>query len=179
SVAGALNLKTGGPGVKPRIRPELLVSSQRNKWPIVKQEGPEHWRRSVYVYVKRQLQLPMLELFDAPSTTHSCARRQESLVPTQALLLMNDEFVRDQANRMAGRVMAEAGNVSRDQVRRAAWLALSRAPSTERLDDAVAFIATQTARLVAEGRSAQDAHRGALADLCHVLINLSEFTYVD
>ena len=179
SVAGTLNLQTGGPGIKPRIRPDLLVASQRNKWPIVKQEGPEHWRRSVYVYVKRQLQLPILELFDAPSTTHSCARRQESLVPTQALVLMNDEFSRDQANRMAGRVISEAGEATRDQVGRAAWLALSRQPSLTRVEDAVEFVAAQTARLKAEGLSPRDAHRAAVADLCHVLMNLSEFSYVD
>ena len=93
-VAGSLNPQIGGPPVKPRIRVDLLDASQRNKWPVVKQEGPEHWRRSVYVYVKRQLQLPLLDLFGAPSTTHSCARREESMVPTQSLVLMNDEFAR-------------------------------------------------------------------------------------
>src|SRR5690606_23602256 len=126
-----VNLEMGGPGVKPRIRPDLLVASQRNKWPVVKSEGPQHWRRSVYVYVKRQLQLPMLELFDAPATTHSCARREQSLVPTQALLLMNDEFLREQSQRFAERVVREAGPDPAAQVARAMWIALSRPPAED------------------------------------------------
>jgi hypothetical protein len=178
-VGGNLNLAMGGPGVKPRIRPDLLVASQRNKWPLVDREGPDHWRRSVYVYVKRQLQLPMLELFDAPATTHSCPSRDESLVPTQALVLMNDEFVREQAARFAARVTRESGDDLRSQVERAMWIALSGPPTEERVDQAAAFLAAQTARLAAEGQSVSDARRNALADLCHVLMNLSEFVYVD
>ena len=179
AVAGTLNLVQGGPGVKPRIRADLLVSSQRNKWPTVKQEGAAHWRRSVYVYVKRQLQLPMMELFDAPSTTHSCDRRRNSLVPTQALVLMNDEFMRDQASYMASRVARQAGDVPDEQVRYAVRLALSREPTTARTEDGVRFLAAQAAKLSDEGHSPEEAQRGALIDLCHVLMNLSEFAYVD
>jgi len=43
--------------------------------------------------VKRQLLMPMMELFDAPTTTDSCSVRPASVVPTQALILMNDEFM--------------------------------------------------------------------------------------
>jgi hypothetical protein len=143
----------------------------------------------VFVYVKRQLQLPMLELFDAPSTTHSCARRDESLVPTQALVLMNDDFMRDQAGLMARRVeaevevVAEVAKTSEDRrlahAERALLIALARQPSAERVAEAAAFLAAQTARLEGEGRSLDEAERAAFADLCHVLMNLSEFSYVD
>ncbi len=179
SVAGNLNSAMGGPGVKPRIRPDLLVASQRNKWPVVKTEGPEHWRRSVYVYVKRQLQLPLLELFDAPATTHSCARREQSLVPTQALVMMNDEFLHEQAARLAVRVQREAGEETAEQVRRALWIALSRPPGEQRVSQGVAFLASQAERLRAEGYCDRDANGAALTDLCHLLMNLSEFVYVD
>lgn len=179
ATGGNLNLAIGGPGVKPRIREELLVASQRNKWPVVKQEGPQHWRRSVYVYVKRQLQLPLMELFDAPTTTHSCARRDESLVPTQALVLMNDEFLHEQSQRFAQRVEREAGDDAAAQVSRALWIALSRPPSTQRIAEGTAFVAAQGKLLVEEGHDQANAHRAALADFCHVLLNLSEFVYVD
>jgi len=49
-------------------------------------------------------------LFDAPTTTDSCALCAESVVPTQALVLMNDEFVEEQAGYLARRVLAEAGD---------------------------------------------------------------------
>jgi mono/diheme cytochrome c family protein len=179
AAGGNLNLALGGPGVKPRIREELLVASQRNKWPVVKAEGPEHWRRSVYIYVKRQLQLPLMELFDAPTTTHSCERRDESLVPTQALVLMNDEFLHEQAARFAERVRREGGDDSRAQVERALLIALARPPGEMRIAQGLAFVDQQTKLLTAEGQTSDNAQRAALADFCHVLLNLSEFVYVD
>lgn len=84
AVSGNLNLKMGGPSIKPRIHPDLLASNRMASWPKVDQEGPEHWRRSVYVFVKRSLALPILELLDAPSPNSSCERRVESTVATQA-----------------------------------------------------------------------------------------------
>ncbi len=178
AVAGSLNPAMGGPGVKPRIRPDLLVASQRNKWPIVNQEGPQHWRRSVYVYVKRQLQLPLLELFDSPATAHSCARREESLVPTQALVLMNDDFLREQAGHFAARVIREAGDDPLAQVERALWIALCAKPTEQRVREGASFVNDQIARLVSEGFTPAAAQTAALADFCHVLMNLSEFVYV-
>ena len=181
AMGGNLNATMGGPGIHPRIRPELLVASQRNKWPVVKEEGPEHWRRSVYVYVKRQLQLPMLELFDAPSTNHSCDNRRRSMVPTQSLVLMNDEFVRQQATAFARRVRLETGSTAdiAPQVERALWTALGQVPESIRIQQGTTFVQSQASRLETEGMAEAEAREAALADFCHVLLNLSEFVYVD
>jgi mono/diheme cytochrome c family protein len=177
AVGANTNFRMGGAGVKPRVRPDLLVASQRNKWPTVKADGPQHWRRSVYVYVKRQLQLPLLELFDAPSTTHSCGRRVRSLVPTQALVLLNDEFVRGQAMIFAQRVEANAADDVSSQVELALWIALSRQPSDERIRQGAEFVAMQTDALKEDGD--KEPSLSALQDFCHVLMNLSEFVYID
>ena len=59
------------------------------------------WRRSVYIYRKRGLPFPMLESFDLPDQNISCGARAVSTVPTQALMLMNDEFVVKQAELFA------------------------------------------------------------------------------
>src|SRR5262249_11835929 len=145
AVSGTLNRQMGGPGIKPRIHPDLLAGSQRNKWPKIDREGPEHWRRSVYVYVKRQLALPLLELFDSPPTTQSCGRRAQSVVPTQALVLLNDEFTQDQAGYFADRVQREVGNDPAAQADRALRIAFCRAPGAARQADAVAFLRQQRA----------------------------------
>jgi hypothetical protein len=179
TVSGKLNLVMDGPGVKPRMHPGLLTSSQRNKWPDVTKEGPEHWRRSVYVYIKRQLLLMMFSLFDAPTSTQSCGRRAESTVPTQALLLMNDDFVADQAGFFADRVLAEAGPDPGDWVESAFRLALARGPSAARAAEAQRFLAERQAIYAMEGRPRPEAARRALTDLCHVLLNCNEFVYVD
>ena len=179
TVSGQLNSQMGGPGVRPRIRPDLLVASQRNKWPEVKQEEPRHWRRSVYVYVKRQLQLPLLELFDAPNSNHSCSQRDRSLVPTQSLVLLNDEFIRRQSRMFADRVRYETSADPRSRIARAIWIALGRAPTTHEVEEGTAFLSAQEKLLTQEGRKPEAARQEALADFCHVLMNLSEFVYVD
>ena len=179
AITGMLNAKMGGPGIKPRIRPDLLPTSQRNKWPEIAADGPQEWRRSVYIYSKRQLLFPLLELLDAPTTTDVCDRRTESIVPTQALLMMNDDFVNDQAGKLAARVKKEAGVAADKQAERALWLAFSRAPSAERVTDAVAFMKKQAETHQAGGRGTEAAETEALIDLCHVLFNCNEFIFLD
>ena len=164
--SGKLNDQMGGPGIKPRLRADLLPASQRNKWPLLKSEGPEQWRRSVYIYQKRQLLMPMLELFDAPTTTDSCAVRLESTVPTQALVLMNDEFVEEQAAYLAQR----ASSVTLDAtIKRMFMLTLGHAPSADRLQQSLGFV---------KAREAASSRDQALTDLAHVLFNSSEFVYI-
>ena len=179
SVSGQLNRQMGGPGIHPRIRPDLLVASQRNKWPTVKEEGPQHWRRSVYVYVKRQLQLPLLELFDSPNTIHSCSQRDRSLVPTQSLVLLNDEFIRQQSRLFAQRVRAESSADPQAQIEWAMQIALGRQPAKTEIEDGSSFVSAQEQLLIDEGLKTDTARLEALADFCHVLMNLSEFVYVD
>lgn len=179
AVAGNLNSTMGGPGIKPRIRPELLEASQRNKWPTIEQETSEHWRRSIYIYVKRQLQFPMMEMFGAPSTSHSCARRERSLVPTQSLVLLNDEFVAGQARCFARRVRRVAGADRERQVSLAMRIALGKKAEGARVRQAVDFLDKQRQMLIADELAKDMATEKALVDLCQVLINLSEFVYVE
>ena len=169
-VSGKLNFTLGGPGIKPRIRPELLDASQRNKWPVIDKETSEQWRRSVYIYVKRQLLMPSMELFDAPTTTDSCAVRMQSTVPTQALVLMNDEFVEAQAAFLAERAMHEASEDLNAIIDRLFQIVLSRGPSTARKAQALDFLKQR--------ESASD-RKAALTDLCHVLLNSSEFIFIE
>jgi mono/diheme cytochrome c family protein len=178
AVSGRLNEEMGGVGIKPRIRADLLTASQRNKWPALTTEGPAQWRRSVYIYVKRQLLMPMMELFDAPATTDSCARRTESVVPTQALVLMNDEFVEDQAGFLAERA-AQGGDDPSTIIGRMYVLAMSRPPGDTRLHQALAFVESREKSYRDEkSPPAQSRHR-ALTDLAHVLFNSSEFIHVE
>lgn len=176
SVCGSLNPAMGGPGIKPRIRPELLDASQRNKWPVIDQEGPEHWRRSVYIYSKRQLLMPFLELFDAPTTTESLPSRAQSVVPTQALLLLNDEFVEQQARKIARIVLQEtAPGKTASLIQRI----LSKPPSAIALQQAESFLTTRRMDFLRDGLESSAAAEMAFSDLAHVLLNASEFLYIE
>ena len=168
--SGKLNLKAGGPGIKPRIRPDLLDASQRNKWPALDKETPEQWRRSIYIYVKRQLLMPSMELFDAPTTTDSCAMRLQSTVPTQALVLMNDEFVEEQAAFLSMRARHDDNDARSALIERLFKLTLGRAPTVSHLNQAAEFV---------QDREKQSNETVALTDLAHVLLNSSEFITIE
>ena len=76
AVAGTLNLKMGGVGVIPPLtREEILAARMPQLWPA-NPDPAEHTRRSIYLQMKRSLTLPMLQIFDAPDTAMSCARRE-------------------------------------------------------------------------------------------------------
>ncbi|MES1256810.1 MAG: PSD1 and planctomycete cytochrome C domain-containing protein [Acidobacteriota bacterium] len=105
--SGRLNLKMGGPGVHPEL-PEGVNTAGYAVWAPEKDEA-EARRRSVYVFVKRILTYPMLEAFDAPTSEESCPRRFSTVVPSQALTLMNDKYVLDWSREFAGRVLNDGG----------------------------------------------------------------------
>ena len=161
NASGSLNREMFGKAVFPKIPEEILGSMTKGIWNQREgEEGPDTWRRSVYVYRKRGLVLPFFEVFDLPDQNIACTQRNSSTVPTQALMLMNDEFILSHARKLAARV--EAGAKSKaDQVRLAYELALSREPTLEERNVALVFLETQP-----------------LEAFTHVLMNLNEFVYL-
>jgi mono/diheme cytochrome c family protein len=171
AASDSLNEMMGGPGIRPHIHPGVIATGTTRKWPTVERESHEHWRRSVYIFVRRSVLMPMLEAFDSPTTTQSCAQRLVTTVPTQALQLMNDRFTNEQAALMARRVIAKVGHDAEQQVREIYWRSLSREPTDSELSDCVAFVQKQ--------HEYHGSAEPSLADLCHVMFNLNEFVYVD
>jgi len=162
AVAGTLNLKMGGVGVIPPLTSEEIVAARMpHLWP----ENPnpaEHTRRSIYLQVKRSLALPMLQIFDAPDTATSCARREVSTVAPQALALMNSPFATQQAKAFASRIRDEAGDDPRQSVETGWHLALGRSPTDKEHQIALDYL-----------------ERNSLPQFCLLLFNMSEFVYVD
>jgi hypothetical protein len=162
AVAGRLNLKAGGPGVYPELPAELKKAA--DKWPV-SADPAERNRRSVYVAVKRNLRYPFFTLFDSPDRNEVCARRFATTTAPQALTLLNDDMVIGLAKAFADRVTKASGD---DTIGKAFELALGRPPDTEEREAARNFL---------------DRHAGepgeAVVDLCHALLNLNEFLYVD
>ncbi len=163
SVSGQLNLKAGGPSIFPEIPAELKSGSWK-----VSSDLKERNRRSIYVYVKRNLRYPMFTLFDSPDRTETCSRRFVTTTAPQALTLLNDPIVMGHANAFSDRVLKDAGNDPGKVIDRAFTLALGRPPSTEERTAATAFLKNHTGPFPT-----------AATDLCHALLNLNEFLYVD
>ena len=53
AASGSLNDEMYGPAVRPSIPAEATLTRSKDKWPANVVEGPETWRRSVYVFAKR------------------------------------------------------------------------------------------------------------------------------
>jgi hypothetical protein len=189
AASGELNLKAGGPSIFPELPAELVVP--RGGWPVTA-DVKERNRRSIYVFAKRNLRYPLFGTFDAPEGNESCARRNVSTSAPQALMLLNGKLTVDWARSFAGRLLTEAGSEPADIVRHGYRIALGREPSAKEAQLMQAFLDQETKlcreRLAAKqtvlapvgGPAATDAaFGGAVVDLCHVLLNLNEFVYLD
>ena len=173
--SGNLNLTAGGPAFFPSIPLTVRADQPRGTWDLTK-EGPDTWRRGVYAYVKRGLKYPMFEVFDLPDLNVTCERRITSTVPTQALTMLNNEFMLQQAGHFAARVVKEAGPDRREQVKTMYRIALSREPTASELNNNVEFLKKQTEQ--ASKRGDARAALAALTDLADVTLNLNEFVYI-
>lgn len=178
----------GGSGVFPEVDSEVLKGAAYQRWPETK-DGPDAWRRSVYVAEMRSISAPILDLFDPPENIGSCARRNVTTIAPQALQLLNNRFVAGQSALFADRLRTEAGRDPTSQVERAFLLALGRKPKPRELTESLAFITrqeeyhkTQNEALKARGIDPAEIApppKAALVDFCHSLFNLNEFVYVN
>ncbi|MFO1092828.1 MAG: PSD1 and planctomycete cytochrome C domain-containing protein [Planctomycetaceae bacterium] len=131
-------------------------------------------RRSVYLAVRRNFPEPLLQAFDFPNPHTAIGRRSVSNVPAQALALMNNPFVIQQARAWAEHELHDASRASRrERIERLYQSAFSRPPSEPELEQGEAFLAQQTQ----EYRFGPDDPR-VWADYCHVLVNVKEFVFV-
>ncbi len=155
ATSGQLNLTAGGRGFYPLLPAQVIGSQSMPGRGWGKSSPAERNRRSVYVYAKRSLPLPFLEVFDAASTEQSIAARSRTTVAPQALGLLNSDFITRQADCFAQRLSREEGaksnhrenhNRTEKQIRRAYTLALGREPSSEELRIAVAYYNRQLKR---------------------------------
>jgi hypothetical protein len=161
AVSGNINLAMGGPAVFPNV-PDAILDTEKTKGTWRNEpEGPNAWRRSIYVYQRRSLPFPMFETFDHPDMNLSAAQRNVSTVPTQALTLLNNPFVLRQAELLAQRITSQAPDDVATQIDLGYQYALGR-PATD-LEKSLAAATVKSKSLV---------------DFTHVLLNLSEFLYM-
>src|SRR5439155_10206521 len=104
-----LNLKMGGPSVFPKLPKGL---GTRGGWPVTT-DPKERDRRSVYVFVRRNLRYPLFQTFDMPDTHEPCARRTVTTTAPQSLMLLNDDVVLELAQSFAGRLLRDTQEVHR------------------------------------------------------------------
>ncbi len=162
--SGRLNLDKGGPSVFPPLPADLADLARYGRtgglmWePNEKEEDAR--RRSVYIFQRRSLPLPMMAAFDALPFSESCDRRSSTTTPIQALPMMNGNLFQEESEHLARRVERETGAGRHAQIDYIFNLVLSR-------------------DLNAAERKRFDTSDLPLAGIGRVLLNSNEFLYVE
>jgi len=160
ATSGGIDLKVGGEPIFPHIPQEILDTAVLfGRWDN-QVDGPEVWRRSLYVYRRRTLTFPFFETFDLPDQNQTINTRNTSTVAPQALTLMNNPFVLSQAELFSDVVEEKVPYNVDQQIEMVYQTALTRPPTPEEAE-----VGRQLVEL------------GSLDDLTHVVFNLSEFLY--
>lgn len=140
TAAGRLNLEAGGASVIVPVDEELVGLLYKPEQWRVSPDTAQHHRRSIYLIAKRNLRLPFMETFDAPTLQSSCARRDASTHAPQALELLNGEFANQMSRAFAERLRRECGADHQQIVARAFWLAVGRQPNARERELSLRFL---------------------------------------
>jgi hypothetical protein len=140
AVSGRLNRQEGGPSVIVPIEPELVQLLYKPEQWAVNPDPAQFDRRSIYLFHKRNMRLPFLEVFDEPDMQLSCPRREQSTHAPQALELLNGELSNRMAAALAQRIAHEAGSARDAQVERAFRLAIARPPESKEREAALRYL---------------------------------------
>jgi hypothetical protein len=161
AVSGKIDLKMGGPSAMQFDfkDPNKDVSPLIN-YDKFDPDSPASYRRSVYRFLMRNVNDPLLETFDAVDPSLSMAKRNVTITPLQALALYNNRFVLRQCEHLAARLEREAKDTPA-RIDRACRLTLGRAPTREEAELLTAY-----------------ANKHGLANACRVLVNCNDFLFV-
>lgn len=173
SISGQLDETMYGPSV-----PVYLSSFMEGRG-RPKASGPLDGagRRSIYQGVNRNFLNPFMLAFDTPQPATAISRRSVSNVPAQSLILMNNEFVHQQANVWAKHLLAAGLPDDTTIINHAYRVAFAREPSETELASLLEFIR-------ADGQSPSDSttrlqDESTLTSICHVLLNQKELLFLE
>jgi len=153
-------------------------------------QGLTNPRRSLYFRNSKEKKMTFLDTFDRPNVV-DCYRRSESIVPQQALALVNSSLTLAESRRLAATLSAEVGSTP-DRIEafvdRSFQRVLGRGPSATERAECLGFVATQGAKYASPEKltkfttggavhipPATDPHQRARENLVHVLLNHNDF----
>ncbi len=173
AVNGTLNLqKMFGPSIYPIIEKEVLHGQSRPGENWGNSSPEDRARRSIYIHVKRSLPVPILQSFDVADPDSPCPVRFNTVQPTQALGLLNSQFLNEQAASFAEFIRRQEPDDVRRQVALALRRATQREPRAEEIERGVKFMQEISAE--PENRDVDP-----LRLFCVVALNLNEFLFLD
>ncbi|MEE3373241.1 MAG: DUF1549 and DUF1553 domain-containing protein [Planctomycetota bacterium] len=191
AASDSLSSARGGLGIMAPLPPELLQTLLKNQWKVAPRRG-DHYRRSIYLFARRNLRYPIFEAFDRPDGNASCARRSQSTTAPQSLVLLNSRFSLDAARRLAGTLLRERTRVDDTCYQELFRRVYARPAAPDESKVLAAFYQRQTDLLRAAGRAPEQlampiprpahlapAAAAAFTDVCLAAFNANEFLYLD
>ena len=175
AVSGNLDRQLFGPSVPPHISPYQDGRGKPESGPL---DG--NGRRSLYVQVRRNFLTPLFLAFDYPPPISTIGRRGVSTVPSQALMMLNNEFIAGEARAWARRMVTEEADAAR-RAERMVLEAYGRRPEPRELEDLLHFAASAKDRyrgLAEKEENPESVEQRVWADLGHALMNSAEFIYL-
>jgi hypothetical protein len=171
AASGRLDPQLFGPSIQPYREKEY---ADRRLFP-----GPLDGagRRSIYIKTNLMETPKFLGAFNLPGGKVTQGRRDVTNVPAQALAMLNDPLVLDQARQWAKRLVARPDKSPAERINQMFVVALSR-PLTDselaRFDGVVA----ELAKLHGASPDQILASEVLWTDLAHTIFNLQEFVYI-
>ena len=138
----------------------------------------ESRRRSVYLMTQRFQRHPYLSIFDGADPNTSTPRRLITTTPIQALFMMNSPFVHEQANCLAGKLIA-AQPETQKRIDLAYELVLGRLALPEEVRRVEAYLQQTEEKLKATGVPQDEHLQKAWASYAWVLLSSNEFIFVE
>lgn len=204
SVGGLLNDDIGGPSFRPFLPDNVKQLGNAGAFSWTDTEGPEKYRRGLYIYSQRTVPYPTSMTFDQADSSQSCTRRERSNTPLQALTLLNHGLFYECAQGLGRRMMELPEIKPRRRIAQAFEWCVARPPTRAELDRlemlftaqlAIACSKTNAAAVAqlrtpdsesagttsAPDRRIRDSEASAVAEvaasvaLSQVLLNLDEF----
>ena len=172
AVSGRFDPTLHGPSVPSYIDAFLTGRGVRKSGPL-DGEG----RRSIYLELRRNFISTMMTAFDLPTPFSTFGKRNTTNVPAQSLTLMNDPFVKQQADFWAGEILSEKGLDSDDRIKLIYQKAFSRNPSVEEVSEAKSYLRTLAKSHGEDFSELQDDPR-IWSGYCHLIFNLKEFIHL-
>ena len=185
AASGLLNPAIGGRSVRPPQPAGAAGMPPLTKWK--ESEGPDRYRRGLYIVFQRRYPYPQLVTFDAPDSLNSCPRRDRSTTPLQALTLLNDPVFFEAAQALAVRLLQEKKGEAEERIDYAYHLCLARSPRADEKERLMEYLHDRKKMLEQKPESIEkifpakslegiDPAEGALwIGISRVLLNLEEF----
>jgi len=171
AACGRLDQRVGGQSIYPALEAEVLAGQSRPGEGWGNSSEADRARRSIYVFTKRSLAVPLLASFDVADTDFTCPVRFATTQPTQALGLINGEFVHQVAKWMVESIGPHKDSPS-DLVAEAIRRTTQRTATKSEIDRGVKLIEELQSK---HGQSFES----ACETFCLTALNLNEFIYLD